>query len=52
MIKSRGNAQCSDGARYPMPEISCKPGDSNVAVCTARFDANTVVPLTFKKIGA
>lgn len=52
MIKSRGNALCSDGARYPMPEISCKPGDSNVAVCTARFDANTVVPLTFKKIGA
>ena len=52
MIKSRGNAQCSDGARYPLPEISCKPGNSNVAVCTARFDARTVVPLTFKKTGA
>ena len=52
MIKSRGNAQCSDGARYPLPEISCKPGNSNVAVCTARFDAKTVVPLTFKKTGA
>ena len=52
MIKSRGHAQCSDGARYPLPEISCKPGDSNVAVCTARFDARTVVPLTFKKTGA
>ncbi|HEP1894562.1 TPA: ssrAB-activated protein [Kluyvera cryocrescens] len=52
MIKSRGNAQCSDGARYPLPEISCKPGNSNVAICTARFDAKTVVPLTFKKTGA
>lgn len=52
MIKSRGNAQCSDGARYPLPEISCKLGNSNVAVCTARFDAKTVVPLTFKKTGA
>lgn len=52
MIKSRGNAQCSDGARYPLPEISCKPGNSNVAVCTARFDTKTVVPLTFKKTGA
>ncbi|HED1419811.1 TPA: ssrAB-activated protein [Kluyvera georgiana] len=52
MIKSRGNAQCSDGASYPLPEISCKPGNSNVAVCTARFDARTVVPLTFKKTGA
>lgn len=52
MIKSRGNALCSDGARYPLPEISCKPGDSNVAVCSARFDAKTVVPLTFKKTGA
>ncbi|MFU0912358.1 SrfA family protein [Kluyvera intermedia] len=52
MIKSRGNAQCSDGTRYPLPEVSCKPGNSNVAVCTARFDAKTVVPLTFKKTGA
>ncbi|BBQ83738.1 TPA: ssrAB-activated protein [Kluyvera ascorbata] len=52
MIKSRGNAQCSDGARYPLPEISCKPGNSNVAVCSARFDAKTVVALTFKKTGA
>lgn len=52
MIKNRGTAQCSDGDRYPLPEISCKPGSSNVAVCSARFDAKTVVPLTFKKTGA
>ena len=52
MIKSRGNARCSDGSRYPMPEIACKAGVSDVAECTGRYDANTVVPLTFKKVGA
>ncbi|EPT0356669.1 SrfA family protein [Enterobacter cloacae subsp. dissolvens] len=52
MIKSRGNARCTDGSRYPMPEVSCKAGTSDVAECRARYDANTVVPLTFKKAGA
>ncbi|HDT2078361.1 MULTISPECIES: SrfA family protein [Enterobacter] len=52
MIKSRGNARCTDGSRYPMPEVSCKAGTSDIAECRARYDANTVVPLTFKKAGA
>lgn len=52
MIKSRGNARCTDGSRYPMPEITCKAGTNDVAVCTARFDAKAEIPLTFKKIGA
>lgn len=52
LIKSRGNARCNDGSRYPMPEISCKAGTSDVAECTGRYDANTVVPLTFRKVGA
>ena len=52
MIKSRGNARCTDGSRYPMPEVACKAGTSDIAECTARYDANTVVPLTFKKAGA
>lgn len=52
MIKSRGSARCSDGSRYPMPEITCKAGTSDVAECTGRYDANTVVPLTFRKVGA
>ncbi|MBB1200785.1 ssrAB-activated protein [Enterobacteriaceae bacterium 89] len=52
MIKNRGHARCSDGSRYPMPEISCKAGTSDVAECTGRYDANTVVPLTFRKVGA
>ncbi|MGX8028878.1 SrfA family protein, partial [Klebsiella pneumoniae] len=52
MIKSRGNARCTDGSRYPMPEITCKAGTHDGAVCTARFDAKAAIPLTFKKTGA
>jgi len=52
MIKSRGHARCSDGTRYPMPEISCTAGTSDVAECTARYDAKTIVPLTFRKTGS
>ncbi|MEI9650690.1 SrfA family protein [Enterobacter ludwigii] len=52
MIKSRGNARCTDGSRYPMPEVACKAGTNDVAECNARYDAKTVVPLTFKKAGA
>jgi len=52
LVKSRGNARCSDGSRYPVPEITCKAGVSDVAECTGRYDANTVVPLTFRKVGA
>ncbi|WP_054180090.1 SrfA family protein [Trabulsiella odontotermitis] len=51
-IKSRGAARCADGSRYPMPEITCKAGTSDVAQCTGRYDARTIVPLTFKKTGA
>ncbi|MEB7541253.1 SrfA family protein [Enterobacter huaxiensis] len=52
MIKTRGNARCTDGSRYPMPEVACKAGTSDVAECSARYDAKTVVPLMFKKAGA
>ena len=52
MIKSRGHARCSDGSRYPMPEISCTAGTSDVAQCSARYDAKTTVPLTFRKTGS
>ncbi|EPJ0594257.1 SrfA family protein [Enterobacter roggenkampii] len=52
MIKSRGTARCTDGSRYPMPEVACKAGTRDIAECRARYDANTVVPLTFKKAGA
>ncbi|MCQ9456231.1 SrfA family protein [Citrobacter portucalensis] len=52
MIKSRGNARCTDGSRYSMPEITCKAGTNDVAACTARYDDHAEIPLTIKKIGA
>ena len=52
MIKSRGNARCTDGSRYPMPEITCKAGTNDVAACTTRYDDHAEIPLTIKKIGA
>lgn len=52
LIKTRGHARCADGSRYPMPEITCKAGTNDVAECSARYDAKTVVPLTFRKAGA
>lgn len=52
MIKSRGNARCTDGSRYPMPEITCKAGTNDVAACTARYDDHAEIPLTIKKIDA
>lgn len=52
IIKSRGNARCTDGSRYPMPEITCKAGVNDVAICTARYNDHAAIPLTFKKIGA
>ncbi|WP_312979251.1 SrfA family protein [Atlantibacter sp.] len=52
MIKTRGNARCTDGSRFPLPEITCKAGEGNVAQCTARYDENTLLPLTFKKASA
>lgn len=52
LIKTRGNARCADGSRYPMPEITCKAGTNDVAECSARYGAKTVVPLTFRKAGA
>lgn len=53
MIKSRSTARCTDGSRYPMPEISCKAGTNDIAECSARFEANsTPVAVTFRKTGA
>lgn len=51
LIKTRGNARCSDGSRYPLPEISCKPGENDVAECSGKYAGDTVVPVTFKKVG-
>lgn len=50
MIKTRGSARCSDGSRYPMPEVTCKTGSNGAAVCTGRYDGDKVIPITFRKV--
>ena len=50
MIKTRGYARCNDGSRYPLPEVSCNAGANDVAECTGRYEGDTVVPVTFKKV--
>ncbi|MGH1475143.1 SrfA family protein [Yersinia proxima] len=50
IIKSRGQAKCSDGSRYPLPEITCTQGLSGPAQCTGRYDGDTVVPVTLIKV--
>ena len=50
MIKTRGYARCNDDSRYPLPEVSCNAGANDVAECTGRYEGDTVVPVTFKKV--
>ena len=50
MIKTRGYARCNDDSRYPLPEVSCTAGPNDVAECTGRYEGDTVVPVTFKKV--
>lgn len=48
-INNQGQAQCSDGSSYKMPEIVCQPNAQSAADCKGRYDANTVFPMTMKR---
>ncbi|CNK71629.1 putative virulence factor [Yersinia frederiksenii] len=50
VIKSRGQAKCSDGTRYSFPEVTCTQGLTGAAQCTARYADDTLVPITFIKV--
>ncbi|CAI2473139.1 Uncharacterised protein [Serratia ficaria] len=49
VINSRAKARCSDGSRYPLPEIVCRQNDTGPAACSGRYGADTVYPMTFKR---
>ncbi|NKI73988.1 hypothetical protein Dpoa2040_001219 [Dickeya sp. CFBP 2040] len=50
VINSRYRARCSDGSRYPMPEIVCtRQESSEAAECKGRYDADTLLPVTIKR---
>lgn len=48
-INNQGEAQCSDGSVYQMPEVQCAPGAQNIADCKGRYDANTLIPISMKQ---
>ncbi|RUR97184.1 hypothetical protein KHDHEBDM_02210 [Pectobacterium polaris] len=48
-INNQGEAQCTDGSAYQMPEILCTPGAKNIADCKGRYDANTLFPISMKQ---
>ena len=48
VIRSRYTAKCSDGSRYRMPRLICKPG-LEAAVCEARFSGDKAFPMTIKR---
>ncbi len=51
IVKSRARARCSDDMRYPMPEITCRQGETGAARCEARYGEEEAMPITFKKVG-
>lgn len=48
-INNQGEAQCSDGSVYQMPEVHCAPGAQSIADCKGRYDANTLFPISMKQ---
>lgn len=49
-IRSRYTAKCSDGSRYRMPQLLCKPGDGTAAaVCEALFSDDQAFPMTMTR---
>ena len=48
-LNNQGEAQCSDGSVYQMPEVQCAPGAQNIADCKGRYDANTLFPISMKQ---
>ncbi len=48
-INKQGEAQCSDGSVYQMPDVQCAPGAQNIADCKGRYDANTLFPISMKQ---
>jgi len=48
-INNQGEAQCTDGSVYQMPEIVCAPGAKSVADCKGSYGTSTLFPLSMKQ---
>lgn len=48
-INNQGQANCSDGSNYLMPNIICQPGSQNIADCQGKYDNSQPFPLSMKR---
>ncbi|MDE9446400.1 SrfA family protein [Xenorhabdus bovienii] len=44
-----GEAKCSDGSVYTMPEVICQSGSEGTAECQGRYDEKTLFPMSMKR---
>lgn len=49
-MKSKSRARCSDGTLQTVPDISCKPGAGDIAICHALWVNAESTSLTFNKV--
>jgi hypothetical protein len=49
-MRSKSRARCSDGTSQPVPDISCKSGTGDIALCHAQWGEGESASLTFKKV--
>ncbi|MET0613610.1 MAG: SrfA family protein [Pseudomonas caspiana] len=47
-IHSQDQANCTDGGRYDMPQVSCKPGAQSIADCQGNY-GNTQFPMSMRR---
>lgn len=50
VIKPRSRAKCTDGNRYPLPELVCSQGLTGAAQCLANYEDGTAIPAVFKRV--
>lgn len=49
-INSQGQAQCTDGSLYDMPQINCQAGAQSIADCSGNY-GNQSFPMTMRHVG-
>ena len=47
-LNSQDQATCTDGSRYDMPKVACKPGAQSIADCQGNY-GNTQFPMSMRR---
>jgi len=47
-LNSQEQASCTNGSRYDMPKVSCKPGAQSIADCQGNY-GNTQFPMSMRR---